>query len=557
MEASALTHAGRRGLLPRRSPILRLQGDERLVALIRSGHDRAFEALFDRYHGRLLAFCRSMLKSQQDAEDVLQEVFAAAHKAMLSDDRPINVRPWLYRIARNRCLNHLRKPVAEGQDTMDFHPHENGTTTDDRVQKREELRLLIADVKTLPETQRTALLLREIDVLSYEEIAEAMDGTIPSVKSLLVRARITLAESSEARLLTCDEVRLELAEAAEGLRKASGPVRQHVRGCEECKDFRGQLRSDSKALAAIFPLGPIALLQAGLLAKLGIGGGAGSGAAAGTTGGGAIGGGAIGSGAAASGTAGFGGLGSIGGAIGGALAGKAAAGVATAALLTAGAVEVSDRVGGRDGASPTPIVAPAVVEPAPATGTSGTRFEKAKANDKSKADKKSNESDAAAGDTAPPLLAEQPVDDLTGGAATGTLADGDDKAGDSSGDGGADGILVPGVAPILIVETGGGEGGSGGSGEGSGSGGEGEGSEDPPPDDPGAGDQCDEELLEDPAEGGEGSTDGEGSTEGASPNAQGETADENGEACDQLPDEPSATISEPDPLPLLSPGPAI
>ena len=498
MEASALTHAGRRGLLPRRSPVLRLQGDERLVALIRSGHDRAFEALFDRYHGRLLAFCRSMLKSEQDAEDVLQEVFVAAHKAMLGDDRRINVRPWLYRIARNRCLNHLRKPVPEGQDTMDFHPHENGTTTDDRVQKREELRLLIADVQMLPETQRTALLLREIDALSYEEIAEAMDGTIPSVKSLLVRARITLAESTEARLLTCDEVRLELAEAAEGLRKASGPVRQHVRGCQECKDFRGQLRSDSKALAAIFPLGPIALLQAGLLAKLGIGGGAGSGAASGAAGGsGAVGGGAIGSGAAAGGTAGLSGLGSltsVGGAIGGALAGKAVAGVATAALLTAGAVGVSDRVGGRDDPAPTPIVAPVADPEPPRTG--GTRFDAAKASEKTKANKDSSKAQNVAAPAAPPLLTDQPVDDLTGGAVAGGLPLGGDNADGSSGDGGPDGTIVPGVAPIVIVETGeeetGGSGGSGG-----GSGGSGEGSEDPPPD-PDAGDQCNEESPDNP-----------------------------------------------------------
>ena len=76
----------------------------------------AFEALFDRYHSRLLAFCRHMLRSTEDAEDVLQEVFVKAHAAMLADERPINARPWLYRIARNRCLNHLRRPAPEGQD---------------------------------------------------------------------------------------------------------------------------------------------------------------------------------------------------------------------------------------------------------------------------------------------------------------------------------------------------------------------------------------------------------------------------------------------------------
>ena len=81
-------------------------------------------------------------------------------------------------------------------------------------------------------------------------IAEAMDTTVPSVKSLLVRARISLAEASQARMLTCGEVRVELAEAAEGLAKASGPVRRHVRDCEECASFRKQLRNDNKALAA-------------------------------------------------------------------------------------------------------------------------------------------------------------------------------------------------------------------------------------------------------------------------------------------------------------------
>ncbi|MGH2963281.1 MAG: RNA polymerase sigma factor, partial [Solirubrobacterales bacterium] len=268
MEASALTHASRRGLIARPSRLLRLQKDDRLIAMMRNGHERAFEVLFERYHARLLAFCQHMLSSREDAEDVLQEVFVAAHSAILSDNRSINARPWLYRIARNRCLNHLRKPVPEGQDTMDVHPHENGASTAERVQNREEFRQLVADVQMLPETQRTALLLREVDAMSYEEIAHAMGTTVPSVKSLLVRARITLAESSQARQLTCGEVQLGLAEAAEGLRKVSGPVRQHVRSCEGCKDFRSQLWSDSKALTALFPVGSLAAMKELFGAKL-------------------------------------------------------------------------------------------------------------------------------------------------------------------------------------------------------------------------------------------------------------------------------------------------
>ena len=175
-----------------------------------------------------------MLSSKEDAEDVLQEVFAAAFNAILADEREINVRPWLYRIARNRSLNHLRRATAVGVDSMDVHLSEGGLTTADKVHKREEFRLLIADVQDLPETQRTALLLREIDALSYEQIAEAMETTVPSVKSLLVRARVSLAEAAQARLLSCDEVRVELGAVAEGLARTTAPVRRHLRTCDRC-----------------------------------------------------------------------------------------------------------------------------------------------------------------------------------------------------------------------------------------------------------------------------------------------------------------------------------
>jgi RNA polymerase sigma factor (sigma-70 family) len=307
--------------------------------MARAGNPGAFEAIVDRYQGRLLGFCRQMLGSTEDAEDVLQEVFVNAYRAMLADERDINLRPWLYRIARNRCLNHLRKPTADAQESMDMVPTVEAASTAEKVHNREEFRQLLTDVGKLPETQRSALLLREMDAMSYEEIAQAMETSVPSVKSLLVRARISLAEASQARQLTCGEVRIDLAEAAEGLRKLSGPVRRHVRDCEECADFRSQLRSNDKVLAALVPGGALLALKGFIVSKLGLGG-AGTGGAATATGAGATGAGAVGGvGAALSSGGAASGLGAVGGAIGT----KAVAGVVTAAVLTAGAVEVKQQ----------------------------------------------------------------------------------------------------------------------------------------------------------------------------------------------------------------------
>jgi RNA polymerase sigma factor (sigma-70 family) len=334
MEAGALHNTAVLPALAGRSPLLRLKSDEQLIALTRRGQTAAFEALVQRYQSRLLAFCRHMLGSTEDAEDVLQEVFTASFNAMLADERPINARPWLYRIARNRCLNHLRRPTPAGQDTMDIFETAGGATTADTVHKREEFRQIVADVQELPETQRTALLLREIDALSYDDIAQTMETTVPSVKSLLVRARVSLAEAAEARLLTCDEVRLELGEVAEGIARSSAPVRRHLKACDRCRLFKTELRRANKALAAVYPLGPLVIVKKFLTAKVGIGAGTASGGSSAAGGAGFAAGGACAAGGA---SAGAGGLLSAGVTT---IASKAAAGFAAAAIVTAGAVEV-------------------------------------------------------------------------------------------------------------------------------------------------------------------------------------------------------------------------
>jgi RNA polymerase sigma factor (sigma-70 family) len=140
------------------------------------------------------------------------------------------VKPWLYRITRNRCLNELRRNTADGVESMDV--FENvGTTTGEVVERRERIGEIVVDVNRLPEQQRAALLLREMEGLPYQQIAGVLETTIPSVKSLLVRARMGLAEAAEARVMSCSDAQARIVSADDAARKAG---RRHVRYCTDC-----------------------------------------------------------------------------------------------------------------------------------------------------------------------------------------------------------------------------------------------------------------------------------------------------------------------------------
>jgi RNA polymerase sigma factor (sigma-70 family) len=319
-----------------RTPLLKLQSDERLVALVRRGHQGAFTVLVGRYQTRLFAFCRHLLRSREDAEDVLQEVFASAFKAMTADERPINVRPWLYRIARNRCLNHLRRCSAIGVDSIEEHVSEHGPSTSEAVQRREDLWLLVGDIRALPESQRSALLLRELEALSYEQIADVLDKTVPSIKSLLIRARRGLAESAEARALTCEEAMVEVGECHLSARqRLSRVVRRHIDDCPRCEQL-GLPDDRAVGIAAWLPL-PLASLFA--LKKLAGSPFAGSGNAGSTATATAAGSTAAGAGAGASALFGGSTVGFLSASVSG-IAGKAAVSLTAVAIGLGGAVAV-------------------------------------------------------------------------------------------------------------------------------------------------------------------------------------------------------------------------
>jgi RNA polymerase sigma factor (sigma-70 family) len=323
-------------------PLLRLRSDEQLVELFRTGSEEAFRAIHDRYQKRLFAYARQMLPARQDAEDALQDVFVRAYSGLRSSDRELALRAWLFRIAHNRCIDELRKPSPPPPEVLQL---VRSTVHDPLVEVdlRESLRRLVEDIRRLPEQQRSALLMRELGGMSYAELSASLGISVGAVKSLLVRARLALAEAAEARDTACAVIREQLIEAHDHGVRPNANARKHMRDCVGCKSFRRELRGVSRQLAAIAPtLGPL-----GLLANLlGFSGGAGGGAAGGAGGGAAF----------------FGGSGATASAGGLALGANHVATLIVAAVATAGgAVEIQRTF--------LPPSHPATVREAPIRGT--------------------------------------------------------------------------------------------------------------------------------------------------------------------------------------------
>ena len=330
------------------APLLRLRSDEQLLALFRAGSQDAFGTIHDRYRQRLFAYTRQMLSpgSRQDAEDVLQDVFVRAYGALRADGRDINLRAWLYRVAHNRCIDHLRRPTPPAAEIFEMSRKPLHDPIEE-AQRREDLTRLVEDVGRLPEQQRSALLMREIDGMSYADLAAALDVTVPAVKSLLVRARVGLVESAEARDADCCEIRDDLLASYDRGVKASGRARRHMRSCAGCCEYRVALRGMRRSFAALTPVS--AGLFGSIAASLGVGGG--------------------GVAAAGGAAAGGGGAAAAGGAFATATACKVAAVVCTAALSAGGAVEAHKQRRAAPAAAAPAAAAPAVVAApaAPAT----------------------------------------------------------------------------------------------------------------------------------------------------------------------------------------------
>ena len=253
--------------------------EDRLVAAVRRGDDRAFEALYSRYQRRIHAYVVGMVKDHGRAEDVTQEVFVAALRRMRATERPIVFKPWIYEIAKNACIDQYRRTkrteevsleADDGLAPADYGKlSSSGPTPEAAVAAKQDLDNLCGALGGLSDAHHEILVLREFEGLSYQEIGERMNMSRPAVESTLFRARRRLTEEFDelvtgARCLRIHELIATAAESRLGTRE-SRRLSRHISHCQPCRREAMAAGLDSAILTHV-PLGRRAAARiAGLL----------------------------------------------------------------------------------------------------------------------------------------------------------------------------------------------------------------------------------------------------------------------------------------------------
>jgi len=175
-------------------PTLRMQPDRRLARLASEGSEQAFEEIVRRYRPRLVAFAAAIVPAHR-AEDIVQESLARVYTTLRANDGDVHLRAWLYTIVRNRALNAVRDERVHVE--LD-EQHDGVTPPPEIVARRDEVAALVAGINALPEAQRQALVGRELEGLSHDEIAAQLGTSPASVRGLIFRARTALRHAAGA-----------------------------------------------------------------------------------------------------------------------------------------------------------------------------------------------------------------------------------------------------------------------------------------------------------------------------------------------------------------------
>lgn len=262
----------------------RLLSDDRLTRRAVEGDQRAFAAIFSRYHQALYRFCLAIVGNPDDAQDALQNTMAKVLRSLPGEEREIELKPWLYRIAHNESIDLLRRRRETRQ--LDVEQVAPGYGLAEDVVQRERLRQLLDDLRELPDRQREVLVMRELSGFGFEEIGSALGTSGAVARQTLYEARQSLRQMDEGREMDCDAVTKALSDG-DGRVTRRRDVRAHLRTCAACRQFRDEIEGRQRDLAALAPLPGVA--AAGMLHGLLGGGsqGATGGGLAATLGGGA------------------------------------------------------------------------------------------------------------------------------------------------------------------------------------------------------------------------------------------------------------------------------
>lgn len=246
--------------------------DQRLAQRAVRGDERAFAAIFDRYHQSLYRFCLAIIGDPQDAQDALQNTMVKVLRALPGEERRIELKPWLYRIAHNESIELLRRRRQTGE--LDSNLAAPGCGPAEAAASRERLRRLLSDLDQLPERQRGTLVMRELAGLDFAEIGAVL-GTSPAVvRQTVYEARLSLRQMDEGREMSCATVTRALSDG-DGRVTRRRDVRAHLRACADCRRFSGEIEARGRDFAALAPLPAVAAagLLHGLLGGPGAGGG--------------------------------------------------------------------------------------------------------------------------------------------------------------------------------------------------------------------------------------------------------------------------------------------
>ena len=245
-------------------------GDESVARCAAAGDDAAFTTLYERYYEPLLAYCRSILLDAEDARDATQSALENALRALPRREPGRPLRPWLYRIAHNEAIDIVRRrqPLADAASDPAGMPTVPGPEVD--AEQRTRLAQLVADLRTLPERQRGALVMRELSGLSYDDIGLALGISNEAARRAVFDARSALHAAVDGRATACVSVRRTLSDGDRRHLRARG-VRAHLRSCGDCATFERAMGARQSDLLALGPW----LGGAGALSLLGLGAGGG------------------------------------------------------------------------------------------------------------------------------------------------------------------------------------------------------------------------------------------------------------------------------------------